>query len=170
MPSLIFTIGPLAGRRLDVADELVLGRDEAADVVVNDSEISRRHAALRPAGDTVEVEDLDSLNGTWVNGERIGDPRRLVSGDVVRFGGSQLELASAPASATPTVASREPRPQEQVAPQRQEAPRGQAMPVFAPPPAPARRSIATRRLTPTVLSFAVVIATALALLAYFAAR
>lgn len=164
MPSLIFTAGPLSGQRLEVADELVLGRGEAADVVVDDSEISRRHVVLRPAGDTVEIEDLDSLNGTWVNGERLDDPRRLMSGDVVRLGSSQLELASAPASATPTVASRGPTPQGR------EAAHGHAMPVFAPPPSPAHRRIATRRLTPTVLSFAVVVATALALLAYFAAR
>jgi pSer/pThr/pTyr-binding forkhead associated (FHA) protein len=165
MPSLIFTAGPLSGRRLEVADELVLGRDEAADVVVDDAEIPRRHVMLRPAVDTIEVEDLKSLNGTWVNGERIVDPRRLMSGDVVRLGTLELTFASAPASATSTVASREPAPRAPEAPSH-----GQAMPVFAPPPSPARRGIASRRLTPTVVSFAVVIGTALALLAYFAMR
>jgi pSer/pThr/pTyr-binding forkhead associated (FHA) protein len=161
MPSLIFTAGPLAGRRLELPAPLVLGREEGADVVVDDPEMSRRHAALRPAGDAVEVEDLGSLNGTWVNGARIQARRLLTPGDVVQLGASQLELAPAPASATETVAARAPAPAPGAAP---------AMPAFVPPPPPAGQGIATRRLTPTVLAFAVVIATAVALVVYFAAR
>jgi FHA domain len=175
MPSLIFTTGPLAGRRLELAAQLVLGRDEAADVVVDDPEISRRHAAMRPAGDTVEVEDLGSLNGTWVNGARIETRVLLTPGDVVQLGTSQLELAPVPASATETVAARGPAPGSPApapapAPSAAAAPAGPAMPAFTPHPSPAAGGIATRRLTPTVLAFAVVIATAIALVIYFAAR
>jgi hypothetical protein len=171
MPSLIFTTGPLAGRRLELAAQLVLGRDEGADVVVDDPEISRRHAAMRPAGDTVEVEDLGSLNGTWVNGARIETRVLLTPGDVVQLGTSQLELAPMPASATETVAARGPAPGSPApAPSAAAGPGGPAMPAFAPHPSPAAGGIATRRLTPTVLAFAVVIATAIALVVYFAAR
>jgi FHA domain len=169
MPSLIFTAGPLTGQRVELAAQLVLGRDEGNDVVVNDPEISRRHAILRPSGDAVEIEDLGSLNGTWVNGARIGSGVLLTPGDVVQLGGSQLELAPLPASATDTVAARGPGPAPAQQPARAE-PGGPAMPAFAPPPRPAARGIATRRLTPTVLAFAVVIATAVALVVYFAAR
>jgi predicted component of type VI protein secretion system len=174
MPSLIFTTGPLAGRRLELTAQLVLGRDEGADVVVDDPEISRRHAAMRPAGDTVEVEDLGSLNGTWVNGARIETRVLLTPGDVVQLGTSRLELAPVPASATETVAARapasgSPAPAPAPAPS-VAAPGGPAMPAFAPHPSPAAGGIATRRLTPTVLAFAVVIATAIALVVYFAAR
>src|ERR671922_1886053 len=99
MPWLIFTAGPLAGQRLELSAPLVLGREEGADVVVDDPEMSRRHAALRPAGDAVEVEDMGSLNGTWVNGARIQGRVRLAPGDTVQLGASQLELVPAPASA-----------------------------------------------------------------------
>jgi pSer/pThr/pTyr-binding forkhead associated (FHA) protein len=40
----------------------------------------------------VEVEDLNSTNGTFVNGERITGKRRVVSGDVLTFGNTQMRL------------------------------------------------------------------------------
>ena len=91
MPWLKFTAGPLAGRRVELASALVLGR-EAADLVIDDPEVSRRHAAVRPAGDALEVEDLGSLNGTWVNGARVTGTVRLVLGDRVRVGDSSFEV------------------------------------------------------------------------------
>jgi pSer/pThr/pTyr-binding forkhead associated (FHA) protein len=84
MPSLIFLAGPLAGRRVEVHAEVVVGRDEGVGLVVDDPEISRRHATLRPSGDAVEIEDLGSLNGTYVNGGRIATRVLLTPGDVVR--------------------------------------------------------------------------------------
>ena len=46
------TAGPLAGRQVEVASALVLGR-EAADLVIDDPQVSRRHAGVRPAGDAL---------------------------------------------------------------------------------------------------------------------
>jgi pSer/pThr/pTyr-binding forkhead associated (FHA) protein len=158
MPALRFTAGPLAGRRVEVTAALVLGR-QAADLVVEDPQVSRRHASLRPAGDALEVEDLGSLNGTWVNGARIQGATRLAPGDRVRVGDTTFEVEGPPVPAAPTQASPEPVP----------AP---ALP-FDPPPQrrPRRRpGVATRRLTPTLLSFGTVIATAIALVLYFAMR
>ena len=158
MPALRFTAGPLAGRRVEVTAALVLGR-QAADLVVEDPQVSRRHASLRPAGDALEVEDLGSLNGTWVNGARIQGATRLAPGDRVRVGDTTFEVEGQPVPAPPTQASPEPVP----------AP---ALP-FDPPPQrrPRRRpGVATRRMTPTLLSFGTVIATAIALVLYFAMR
>jgi pSer/pThr/pTyr-binding forkhead associated (FHA) protein len=158
MPALRFTAGPLAGRRVEVTAALVLGR-QAADLVVEDPQVSRRHASLRPAGDALEVEDLGSLNGTWVNDARIQGATRLAPGDRVRVGDTTFEVEGPPVPAPPTQASPEPVP----------AP---ALP-FDPPPQrrPRRRpGVATRRLTPTLLSFGTVIATAIALVLYFAMR
>jgi hypothetical protein len=189
VPSLIFTAGPLAGRRVDLGGQLVIGRDEGADVVVADPELSRRHAAVRPSGDAVEVEDLGSLNGTWLNGERIQAPVLLTPGDVVHLGTSEFELATVPASARETIAAAPP-PAPAPAPAPPRAPAPVPVPVPAPVPAPlpapaagpvaampafvappaGGHGIATRRLTPTVLAFAVVVATAVALVIYFAAR
>jgi pSer/pThr/pTyr-binding forkhead associated (FHA) protein len=156
MHSLRFTAGPLAGRRVEVAAALVLGRQ--ADLVIDDPQVSRRHATLRPAGDRLEVEDLGSLNGTWVNGARIDGPARLAPGDRVRVGDTTFEVEGAVVAAA-TVASPEPVPPP-------------AAPFRPPPQRPGTRrpGVATRRLTPTLLSFGTVIATAVALVVYFAMR
>jgi pSer/pThr/pTyr-binding forkhead associated (FHA) protein len=157
MRSVVFTGGPLAGRQVEVTAVLVLGR-EAADLAVDDPEVSRRHASLRPAGDGLEIEDLGSLNGTWVNGTRIQGVVRLSPGDRVRLGDTSFEVRQEQAQRT--VASQ--RPATPV------AERG----AFSPPAqrGPRRRTVASRRLTPTLLSFAVVIATGIALVLYFAMR
>ncbi|MDP9232156.1 MAG: FHA domain-containing protein, partial [Actinomycetota bacterium] len=62
-----------------------MGRGDA-DLVIDDPEISRRHALIRTRDDVFEIDDLDSLNGTWVNGQRIQQTARLSHGDVVRLG------------------------------------------------------------------------------------
>jgi class 3 adenylate cyclase len=87
--------GPLAGQRISVDAELVVGRVDA-DVTIDDPLISRRHAAIRPVGEGLEIEDLGSLNGTWVNGERLEGRRGLEGGDVVQVGESSFEIERAP--------------------------------------------------------------------------
>ena len=64
---------------------VVVGRDEACDVTLPGSEISRRHAEFRVDGPVVAVRDLDSRNGVFVNGVRHTDAP-LARGDVVRCG------------------------------------------------------------------------------------
>ena len=89
--SLLVTEGPLSGRRLEIGTVLVLGRGNA-DLIIEDTLISRRHALIRAAGDAFEIEDLDSLNGTWVNGSRIESPARLEPGDTVRVGATVIRV------------------------------------------------------------------------------
>ena len=91
MASLLVTEGPLAGRRLQVDSVLVLGRGNA-DLVIEDGLISRRHALIRAVEDAFELEDLDSLNGTFVNGSRIAGSVRLEPGDTVRLGATVIEV------------------------------------------------------------------------------
>ena len=160
---LVITQGPLAGRRIDLQGELVIGREGAA-LTIEDSELSRRHAAVRPAGDGYEVEDLDSLNGTYVNGRRIDGPTRLAGGDAIKLGQSVLELEAARAPAT--VASATPlAPSPAVAAPAPSEPFGTyAVPVTK----GRRRGIASRQLGPLLASWAVVAATAVALVIYFA--
>ena len=85
------TGGPLAGRRFAVQAELLLGRVDA-DVTIDDPQISRRHAIVRPAANGLEIEDLGSLNGTWVNGKRITSARSLTPGDVIGLGGTTVAV------------------------------------------------------------------------------
>jgi RND superfamily putative drug exporter len=90
-PGLTITSGPLAGRRLRVDPQLILGRTDA-DVTLEDDEVSRHHALIRMDGDGLVVEDLGSLNGTWVNGVRIGTARVLHVGDTIRLGETAIEV------------------------------------------------------------------------------
>ena len=85
------TGGPEAGRRVDLGVEMAIGREDG-DLVLEDPEVSRRHAVLRRSGESVVVEDLDSTNGTFVNEERIQGPITLSAGDKVRVGRTTLEI------------------------------------------------------------------------------
>ena len=98
-PALVFSEGPLAGQRVEVDAELVLGREDAS-LTIDDEEISRRHAVIRPTDGGVEIEDLGSTNGTYVNAVRIEGPTRLAAGDTVKLGRSVLQVESVRAAAT----------------------------------------------------------------------
>jgi hypothetical protein len=76
------------GRRLVVASGgAVVGRSRECDIVLGDSNVSRRHAELRPgAGGQWTVSDLGSTNGVLVNGRRVSGATPLKSGDHVVFG------------------------------------------------------------------------------------
>ena len=169
MHRLRFVAGPLAGQVVEVTEAVVVGR-RAADLVVDDPQVSRRHARLNPAGGALEVEDLGSLNGTRVNGARIDGPVRLAAGDQVRIGDTTFEVEAAPVAAAPADAEAPAAPAAPVATEAALAP-VPALP-FDPPPQRPRRppGVASRRLTPTLLSFGAVIVTAIALVLYFAMR
>jgi pSer/pThr/pTyr-binding forkhead associated (FHA) protein len=92
--------GPLAGQRVRVETQLVIGRVDA-DVTIDDPLVSRRHAVIRPSGEALEVEDLGSLNGTWVNGGRLDGRRALHSGDLVQIGGASFEVEGEPIEPEP---------------------------------------------------------------------
>jgi DNA-binding winged helix-turn-helix (wHTH) protein len=68
------------------AGENVVGRDRDADVSIDDSTISRHHAKVRVTGDGATIEDLESKNGTFVQGSRIEKPRRLSDGERIQVG------------------------------------------------------------------------------------
>jgi hypothetical protein len=91
LPAVVVTTGPEEGRRVELGQEVAIGRQDA-DLVVEDPEVSRRHAVLRRSGGSVIVEDLDSTNGTFVNGERIRSPIKVGPGDQVRVGRTTLEI------------------------------------------------------------------------------
>jgi ABC-2 type transport system ATP-binding protein len=91
--TLEFRSGPLSGRSFGVSDPIVLGRE--GDVVVDDPEVSRRHARIRVVDGSLVIEDLGSLNGTWVNNARIGAPTLLLPGEVVKVGNTEIEVQAA---------------------------------------------------------------------------
>ena len=70
---------------------VTIGRGEQNVVAIEGDEFaSARHARIEPRRDGVWVNDLGSTNGTYVNGVRIDRPRKLVAGDVVRVGETEL--------------------------------------------------------------------------------
>jgi len=175
-PTLVFSEGPLSGRRVEVDAELVVGREDAG-LTIEDEEISRRHAVIRPGDGGIEIEDLGSTNGTYVNGVRIEGVTRLASGDTVQLGKSVLQVESVRAAATVTAAVPAPPPQAAPTPPPPPAPPagGRSAPAaafgaYAVPAAKRSRGIASRQLGPQLLSFAIVAATAVALVLYFADR
>lgn len=84
---LIMRSGPTPGAAFTLeGDQITIGRDSVNEIVINDAEISRRHARLTFQGGKYVLEDLGSTNGTFVNGQRLAGPRVLKAGEVVSFG------------------------------------------------------------------------------------
>lgn len=71
----------------------IIGRGGDADVIVDNTAISREHTALVLKNDTYYLEDLGSLNGTMVNGRKIDALVQLFEGDAIEIGKFQLMLA-----------------------------------------------------------------------------
>ena len=89
----------------------MIGRDEGCNLVLDDSKVSRRHAYLQEIDGGVEVGDLGSSNGTFVNGRRIERPVMLAPGDSLRIGDSTMRIdpgADTPPSTAATGTDREP--------------------------------------------------------------
>ena len=74
-----------------------LGRSGECRVRLEEGLVSRRHARLDVEVDAVYIEDLGSVNGTYVNGELLTGRRRLGPGDVVGIGSEELVLEQADA-------------------------------------------------------------------------
>jgi Inner membrane component of T3SS, cytoplasmic domain len=72
---------------------VTVGRGGQNDLVLEGDEFaSARHARIEVRGDGAWVQDLDSTNGTYVNGARVAGAQRLDAGDVVRVGETDLRL------------------------------------------------------------------------------
>lgn len=97
MSDLILEIveGESAGTTFALSQPLEVGRTEGLGIVLEDGEVSRRHARISPSNGTVVVEDLGSRNGSFVNEQPIDGPREIRPGDRVRCGLTVFELRSA---------------------------------------------------------------------------
>jgi Nif-specific regulatory protein len=89
-PRLIAIAGPLKGTTIPLTDiEMIIGRDTGNTVAINDPLVSRRHCSIRNSGALVHLSDLESLNGTFVNGVPARE-KQLEHGDRIKVGGSQF--------------------------------------------------------------------------------
>src|SRR5436190_23391034 len=73
-------------------DDVVVGRDPAAEVPLDDRKLSRRHCRVYLAGDGWHVADLHSRNGTSLNGTLVIDDR-LTEGDRIAIGRTRITVS-----------------------------------------------------------------------------
>jgi serine protease Do len=96
---LLVTEGNAQGREIVIGSgDLLIGRlaDSDDGRLADDLELSRRHARITHLPDgAIEIEDLGSTNGTYVNGQRLMTRRRLEPGDVIEVGQTKLSLLDA---------------------------------------------------------------------------
>ena len=86
--------GPDKGRVFELGDdETIIGRQSDA-VPLSDGTVSRQHARLSPQDGAWLIEDVGSVNGTFLNGVRITHPTRLHLGDQIRLGRTLLVFAA----------------------------------------------------------------------------
>ncbi len=178
--------GPNAGQTVDVDEEIVIGRVDT-DLAIDDDEMSSRHAVVRRHANRLQVEDLGSTNGTFVDGTRIAEPTLLGGGAEIKVGTTVLVVEGVlpvPDSADITVprnatrvsaairegAAPPPVAPAAVAPTAVAAPAapGQVVGEFRPPERSRKQpGLASRSWVPVALSFGTVIVVAIALVIYF---
>jgi pSer/pThr/pTyr-binding forkhead associated (FHA) protein len=87
-PGLVAIHGPLSGQTFYLDKPVVsIGRQLSNDIILNDPHVSREHCLIRSEGEHYVIEDLNSANGTYVNGERV-TVNSLREGSLIRLGDS----------------------------------------------------------------------------------
>jgi pSer/pThr/pTyr-binding forkhead associated (FHA) protein len=71
-------------------EETTIGRSPDCDIFLDDVTVSRKHAVVRRSGSGLQIEDLGSLNGTYLNRKRIEAPGALSDGDEIQIGKYRL--------------------------------------------------------------------------------
>lgn len=93
-PCLIVVSGHGIGQRFWLLDgPISVGRHQTNHIVIADPSVSRRHARLLIDGDRVLLDDLNSTNGTFVNLQRLHEPRFLCNGDLILVGEIVLKFS-----------------------------------------------------------------------------
>ncbi|HEY60858.1 MAG TPA: FHA domain-containing protein [Anaerolineae bacterium] len=84
-PLLIAQAGPLNGQQWFVKEELLIGRDDSCDIVIDDRQVSRRHAQVSIEKEKILLNDLGSKNGTYKNGLLVDHSVHVRDGDIVKI-------------------------------------------------------------------------------------
>ncbi|MCJ0830197.1 FHA domain-containing protein [Acinetobacter sp. NIPH1876] len=77
--------GEFTGQELNIERDMLVGRHQDADILLQSADISRRHAALLLKDQQLWVQDLNSSNGTFINDLRVEQETELHDGDIVQF-------------------------------------------------------------------------------------
>ncbi|HWI32612.1 MAG TPA: FHA domain-containing protein [Microbacterium sp.] len=90
---IVITSGPKAGLELPLGTEpLTIGRSSESGLVIRDDYTSSHHARLVLWGEQWMIQDLDSTNGTWHNGQRVSTPTPILIGAPIKVGATTFEL------------------------------------------------------------------------------
>jgi len=155
---LIMRTGPTPGKVFALTkNEIFLGRDPHNDIVISDSEVSRKHARLVLQAAGYVLEDLGSTNGTYVDGQRLMGPHVLRPGEVIMLGenvslafeiGQDVGATVAAAVAPPPVPAQAAAPGQRPVPPTYsgQVPPGPPEPYYEPPAAEAKKKTNTRTL------------------------
>ncbi len=134
---LIMSSGPSIGKVFSLEKpEMFVGRDLNNDIVINDPEISRRHARFVLHSGGCMLEDLGSTNGTFLNSQRITGPVALTHGQMITFG-EKIRVYFEQVAETGATLIMENEPGAAAAPAVLQTPQPTVQPA-APPPAPAQ--------------------------------
>jgi pSer/pThr/pTyr-binding forkhead associated (FHA) protein len=82
----------IAGRAFPVDGEVSIGRAAGCQITIDDTYASQIHARVFERDNQLQVEDLGSTNGTWLNRRKVAGPMVVKPGDVVQIGNTVLEL------------------------------------------------------------------------------
>jgi len=117
MPKLTLLLGRRTMQAYDFKQaSIVVGRDDGADVLIDNPSVSRRHAEIRLGDDGWVVEDLGSSNGTFLKGAKIEGPQSIGLGDEIGLGkfsivfGKALGEGEVPVAKPSPMADRAPAP------------------------------------------------------------
>jgi len=91
--TLVITSGPKTGLELPLSPEpMTIGRSSESGLVIRDDYTSSHHARLLLWGDQWMIQDLDSTNGTFIDGQRVGAPVPVSLGASIKVGATTFEL------------------------------------------------------------------------------
>lgn len=130
---LIMRSGPTPGKSHELTkSEIYIGRDIHNDIIINDAEISRKHARLVMQAGGYVLEDLGSTNGTFVNGQRLMGPHVLRPNELIMLGENVSLVFETSYDADATVVAVPSQP----APVQSSPPRVTSQPSYVPAAAP----------------------------------
>ena len=169
---LVMRSGPTAGKIFPLSgNEVTIGRDAPNNIMINDAEVSRRHARLTWQGTGYILEDAGSTNGTFVNGQRISRPHALRPGEVISLGENIVLMYEATSDAYATMVSASARATAKAKPPPPPEPAPAPAPAYAGQvpagPAPAPAAPAKKRISPLLIIGLILLLLVCACVAFF---
>ena len=100
LPRLVITTGTGEGQEFKLRAKATLGRAPDNDIILEDPKVSRHHAVIAFTEERYSITDLESANGTFVNGIRVREPNHpLRAEDIIALGDTELTFYEVPPSA-----------------------------------------------------------------------